>query len=85
MCYGFTGSPSLKSKADALKYAIEFTATGEYPHRIPDMTKAKELFDFICENVKLPDTEADQHSNLIDRIVSQLHREKCNDPAHCGK
>lgn len=31
MCLGFTGSPSLKSKADALKYAIEFTAIGEYP------------------------------------------------------
>jgi hypothetical protein len=46
MCLGFAGSPmSLKSKADALKYAIEFTSTGEYPNRVPDMTKAKELFE----------------------------------------
>lgn len=50
MCYGFSGSSSLKSKADALKYAIEFTSTGEYPNRVPDMTKAKELFDFICDS-----------------------------------
>ena len=48
MCYGFLGSPmtSLKSKADALKYAIEFTGTGEYPNRVPDMAK-----------VQLPDVE----------------------------
>ena len=65
---------SLKSKADALKYAIEFTATGEYPNRVPDMTKAKELFDFICENVQLPDVETDQLSNSLNGFTSMMER-----------
>ena len=74
MCYGFSGSLSLKSKADALKYAIEFTSTGEYPNRVPDMTKAKELFDFICENVQLPDVETDQLSNSLSGFTSMMER-----------
>lgn len=74
MCYGFSGSSSLKSKADALKYAIEFTGTGEYPNRVPDMTKAKELFDFICENVQLPDVETDQLSNSLSSFTSLMEK-----------
>ena len=74
MCYGFSGSSSLKSKADALKYAIEFTATGEYPNRVPDMAKAKELFDFICSNVRIPDVETDQLSNSLNGFTSMIER-----------
>jgi hypothetical protein len=74
MCYGFSGSSSLKSKADVLKYAIEFTSTGEYPNRVPDMAKAKELFDFICENVQLPDVETDQLSNSLNGFTSMMER-----------
>ena len=74
MCYGFSGSSSLKSKADALKYAIEFTSTGEYPNRVPDMAKAKELFDFICKNVKLPDVETDQLSNSLSCFTSLMEK-----------
>lgn len=68
MCFGFTGSPSLKSKADALKYAIEFTAIGQYPNRAPDIKKAKELYNFICENVQLPDVETDEIVQSPERI-----------------
>ena len=76
MCLGFSGSPmtGLKSKADALKYAIEFTSTCEYPNRVPDMAKAKELFDFICENVQLPDVETDQLSNSLNGFTSMMER-----------
>lgn len=74
MCLGFTGSPSLKSKADALKYAIEFTATGEYPNRVPDIKKAKELYNFICENVQLPDVETDQLSNSLNGFTSLMEK-----------
>lgn len=74
MCYGLSGSSSLKSKADALKYAIEFTGTGEYPNRVPDMAKAKELFDFICENVQLPDVETDQLSNSLSGFTSLMEK-----------
>ena len=75
MCFGFTGgSPSLKSKADALKYAIEFTASGEYPNRTPDIKKAKELYNFICENVQLPDVETDQLSNSLNGFTSLMEK-----------
>lgn len=65
---------SLKSKAEALKYAIEFTSTGEYPNRQYNMKKAKELFDFICENVKLPDVEVDQLSNSLSGFTSLMEK-----------
>ena len=65
---------SLKSKAEALKYAIEFTSTGEYPNRQYNMKKAKELFDFICENVKLPDIEVDQLSNSLIGFISSMEK-----------
>ena len=76
MCLGISGSPmlSLKSKAEALKYAIEFTSTGEYPNRQYNMKKAKELFDFICENVKLPDVEVDQLSNSLIGFISSMEK-----------
>lgn len=57
-----------------MKYAIEFTATGEYPNRLPDMAKAKELFDFICENVQLPDVETDQLSNSLNGFTSLMEK-----------
>lgn len=74
---GLTGTPSMsgfKSKGEALKYAIEFTATGEFPNRVPDMAKAKELFDFICENVQLPDVETDQLSNSLSGFTSLMEK-----------
>lgn len=76
MCLGISGSPmlSLKSKAEALKYAIEFTSTGEYPNRQYNMKKAKELFDFICENVQLPDVETDQLSNSLNGFISLMEK-----------
>lgn len=76
MCLGISGSPmlSLKSKAEALKYAIEFTSTGEYPNRQYNMKKAKELFEFINENVKLPDVEVDQLSNSLTGFISLMEK-----------
>lgn len=65
---------SLNSKADALKYAIEFTATGEHPNRMPDIKKAQELFNFICENVHLPDVETDRLSNSLDGFTSLMEK-----------
>lgn len=76
MCLGISGSPmlSLKNKAEALKYAIEFTSTGEYPNRQYNIKKAKELFDFICENVQLPDVETDQLSNSLIGFTSLIEK-----------
>lgn len=74
MYLGLSGSPmsSLKSKADALKYAIEFTATGEYPNRAPDIKKAKELYNFICENVQLPEDNIDNNRLYTQRSLDEI-------------
>ena len=47
-----------ESKAEALKFAIEFTANyTEDGTKAANLTAAQELFDFICKNVELPETQ----------------------------
>ena len=53
---GFAGLPAtmngFKSKADAIKFAIEFTVGCDASiNRAPNYNAAQELFDFICKNV----------------------------------
>lgn len=45
----------IESKATALQYALDSTATYENGQKVLHTDKAKEIFDFICENVNLPD------------------------------
>lgn len=56
---GLSGSVfALESKAEALKWAIEFTAGWASPdERLVRYEQAQELYDFICRNVQLPDTK----------------------------
>lgn len=67
----------IKSKADALKYAIEFTAEdGKL-----NCKAAQELFDFICKNLSVSEdtvNEARLHTQKrIDEIV--MHANVCID------
>ena len=52
-------TPSFKSKADLMKYSLETTAKktkfGTFVGF--NLEKAKKLFDFVTENVSLPDVE----------------------------
>ena len=66
-----------KSKADALKYAIEFTASCDSSlNKFVNYDMAQELFDFICKNVQLPDVEKnetmDAMKTLIDTVILEL-------------
>lgn len=56
---GLSGSLfAFESKAEALKWAIEFTAGWKSPdERLVRYEQAQELYDFICRNVQLPDTK----------------------------
>lgn len=56
---GLSGSVfAFESKAEALKWAIEFTAGWKSPdERLVRYEQAQELYDFICRNVQLPDTK----------------------------
>lgn len=70
-------SQDIKSKADALKYAIEFTAEDGKPN----CNAAQELFDFICKNLSVSEgtvNEARLHTQKrIDEIV--MHANVCID------
>lgn len=61
--FGLAGSYSaggFKTKAEALHFAIVFTATSTEGGNEPNYDKAKTLFDFITSNVQLPDVDYSQ-------------------------
>ena len=53
--YYFDSYITVNSKATAMQYALDSTATYENGQKVLHTDKAKEIFDFICANVKLPD------------------------------
>ncbi len=73
----------LQSKADAIKYAIEFTEIVE-PHgsnRV-NYDAAQELFDFICKNVNLPDVKPNPADGLVEfakEYIEKLAKDKGED------
>ena len=84
---GFAGLPAtmngFKSKADALKFAIEFTVGCDASiNRVPNYNAAQELFDFICKNVNLPDVEQDKAADFLDyaKIALQMQLDKNEKP-----
>ena len=80
-----------ESKAEALKFAIEFTAKNtETYERVPNLPTAQELFDFICKNVELPDTQLSKWGDVIanandiaemvkQHFVELMNKAKAND------
>lgn len=75
----------LQSKADAIKYAIEFTEIVElHGSNKVNYDAAQELFDFICKNVNLPDvrpTPADGLVEFAKEYLEKLAKDKgeCNE------
>lgn len=72
-CSGIPSMHGFRSKADALKYAIEFTAGLDSSiNQVPNYEAAKKLFTFICENVSLPDVEQDKTAEFLDYAKAAL-------------
>ena len=72
-----------ESKAEALKFAIEFTAKNtENYERVPNLPTAQELFDFICKNVELPDTQLSQWGDVIANANSVVEMVKMHLEQH---
>lgn len=57
---------NFQSKAEALQFAIEFTANVSMGGRRTDLEAAKELYDFICKNVELPDVRPNPADGLVE-------------------
>lgn len=80
-----------ESKSEALKFAIEFTANDtDDGTRAANLTAAQKLFDFICKNVELPETQLAQWGDVIanandiaemvkQHFVEMMNKEKANE------
>lgn len=72
---GINGSVNyntFQSKADALKYAIEYNLRmDEKGYVFVDKDGAQDLYNFICKNVNLPETQND-YTKTISESVSDL-------------
>lgn len=70
----------LQSKADAIKYAIEYTEIVELhgPNKV-NYDAAQELFDFICKNVELPEVRPNPADGLVEfakEYIEKLAKDK---------
>ena len=74
----------LQSKADALLYAIDFTASfvGD-GSRKADYEKAHELYEFICKNVQLPDVTPnplEAFSEYLKKSLPEVSKDSSKEP-----
>lgn len=86
---GCAGIASFQTKAEALQFAINFTATDTDNGTKANYEAAQELFDFICKNVKLPDIKGDASEKFYEQAVGMLaalkpkpEPEKCKDSSN---
>lgn len=72
LAMGCSSFGSIHTKADAMKFAIEMSSerkeNGAY---VFNKKKAKEIFDFICANVELVDSDVVPTGDLIDSIFEK--------------
>lgn len=84
---GYMGFPmptmrGFSSKAEALQFAIEFTASSSMGGRKVEIEAAQELYDFICKNVELPDVHANPADGLVEfakKYIEKLAKDKGED------
>ena len=70
--YGSCGSnmTAFNSKAGAMSFAILMSSSpGENGTRKVNYDEAKKLFDFITENVALPDVGKDSYSEMMEALA----------------
>ena len=70
--YGSCGSDmtAFNSKAGAMSFAILMSSfLGEDGTKKVNYDEAKKLFDFITENVALPDVEKDSYSEMMGALT----------------
>ena len=70
----------IETKADVLKYALEFTAENGKPN----YDEARKMFEFFNSLVSLPDSKEDRATKLAERLTKDLFgtmipRPKCEE------
>ena len=80
----YTSIQNFQSKADALHYAIEFTATLACDGgRKADYEAAQELYNFICKNVQLPDVTPnplEAFSEYLKKSLPEVSKDSSKEP-----
>lgn len=73
--------PSIKSKADLMKYCLESSAKRNKNGYIVghNYEKAQKMFDFVTSQVNLPDVEAQAGTELYGALAQLLGGSKVND------
>lgn len=76
---GYMGFPmptmrGFNSKAEALEFAIEFTASSSMGGRKVELEAVKELYDFICKNVELPDVKPNPADGLVEFAKAYIEK-----------
>lgn len=67
------------SKAEAIQFAIEFTASSSKGGHKVELEAAKELYGFICKNVNLPDVRPNPADGLVEfakEYIKKLAKDK---------
>lgn len=68
-CASFGG---IRTKADAMKFALEATVKFTDCAKVYQYDKAKELFDFFCEHVELVDSDVVPIADLLDSFFNKI-------------
>ena len=75
---GITGTTllSFRSKSEALKYSIETTTEFDHTGKKINYQSAKELYQFICDTLELPDVYDDGTAKLFNSLNETLEEAK---------
>lgn len=79
MGYPMPTMRNFQNKAEALQFAIEFTASASMGRQKADLEAAKELYDFICKNVELPNVRPNPADGLVEfakKYIEKLAKDK---------
>ena len=62
---------SIRTKADAMKFALEGTVEYSDSGKVYHYAKAKELFEFFCANVPIMETDVVPVEELLDTAFAK--------------
>lgn len=63
---------SIRTKADAMKFALEGTVEYGDNGKVYNYAKAKELYDFFCAHIDLVDSDVVPIEELVDAIFKRV-------------
>lgn len=63
---------SIRTKADAMKFALEGTAEYGENGKVYNYDKAKELFEFFCANVPIMETDVVPIEEILDTAFEKV-------------